>query len=199
MKKLKRNTKLWIIGLGYVLLSGIIICGCIWKSEKLVIIKKEIKNTINEVTIKHIIKYKTFNYEEEEWYNKSPYIAHACGEIDGITYTNSKEAMEYSINQGIRTIEVDFTATSDGIYVCRHSWSDNLQENKNWKDAPPTYHEFMESDILNTYSPMDLNDVFDYMKKYQDINIICDLKAVTEEEGKCFAEQIVKISGGGLN
>lgn len=200
MQKYKKNMQWWFIGLGYVLLCGIIICGCIWKAEKLVVIKNKTKSVVNAITIKYIVKYKPFSPTENEWYNISPYIAHACGEIDGMTYTNSREALEYSIDKGIRTLEIDFKATSDGIYVCRHSWQDDLQENKNWKENPPTYQEFMGTKILNLYTPMDLNDVMDYLKKYQDINIICHIQAGVEEEGKNFAEQIMEISkGGGTN
>jgi len=37
-----------------------------------------------------------------------PYIAHACGGIDGATYTNSREAFIHNYELGHRIFEIDF-------------------------------------------------------------------------------------------
>lgn len=51
-------------------------------------------------------------------------IRHACGGIDGMAYTNSKEALEQSILSGCGAVEIDFRFSSDGVLVCAHDWDD---------------------------------------------------------------------------
>ena len=48
-------------------------------------------------------------------------IAHALGHIEGHTYTNSVEALEWSLARGARFFEVDLSFTADGDLVCFHS------------------------------------------------------------------------------
>ena len=50
------------------------------------------------------------------------YIAHAGGAIDGIRYTNSKEAILNSISKGAKYIELDLSLTRDGKLVAVHDW-----------------------------------------------------------------------------
>ena len=51
-------------------------------------------------------------------------IRHACGEIDGNFYTNSREALNNSISLGVNAIEMDFMFTTSYKLVCLHKWSD---------------------------------------------------------------------------
>src|SRR5689334_12250244 len=50
-------------------------------------------------------------------------VAHACGEYDGITYTNSLNALNANYNRGFRYFEIDFNYTSDGHIVLIHDWT----------------------------------------------------------------------------
>ena len=48
-------------------------------------------------------------------------IAHGGGEIDGIQYTNSREALLQSIARGYKFIEIDFKETIEGELFGAHS------------------------------------------------------------------------------
>ncbi len=56
--------------------------------------------------------------------DKSPIkrIAHAGGGINGITYTNSYEALDLNYGLGFRYFEIDFTYTTDQKLICLHDW-----------------------------------------------------------------------------
>lgn len=47
-------------------------------------------------------------------------VAHALGGIDGLTYTNSLEALRCNHERGFRWFEVDLTLTADGELMCFH-------------------------------------------------------------------------------
>ena len=64
------------------------------------------------------------NVTGEEWFADAPIIYHAGGTVQGITYTNSREAIEKSLEEGHYFIEIDFSHTSDGHLVCAHAWTD---------------------------------------------------------------------------
>lgn len=55
------------------------------------------------------------------------FIAHAGGEIDGFSYTNSVEAVINSINNEFKYIELDISLTTDSQLVCMHSPSEFIE------------------------------------------------------------------------
>ena len=114
--------------------------------------------------------YPVIERSEDAWYNRAELIMHACGGIDGLDYTNSREAMELSLEKGCRFIEVDFTFSADGVPVCVHSWSDLHS------DEVMDYDSFMAHKVFGKYSPMDAQDVLDYMEAYPELYIILDTK-----------------------
>lgn len=56
-----------------------------------------------------------------KWYKESTKITHAAGQINGLNVTNTREALEKSL-QKKKVIEMDFNFTSDGVLVCKHDW-----------------------------------------------------------------------------
>lgn len=46
------------------------------------------------------------------------------GGISGKEYTNSREALDNSLNMGYKYIEIDLRETSDSAIVCCHEWED---------------------------------------------------------------------------
>ena len=50
------------------------------------------------------------------------FIAHAGGGIDGKTYTNSLEALNNSINNSFKLIELDLLVTDDNKIVAQHDF-----------------------------------------------------------------------------
>lgn len=59
------------------------------------------------------------NYGNESCKN----IAHGCGTIDCIKYSNSIEAFNNSYKKGFRLFEIDLLITYDGHIVGAHDWN----------------------------------------------------------------------------
>lgn len=107
------------------------------------------------------------------WYEEYHIIAHALGGIDGKTYTNSLEAFEKSYANGIRLYDADLKSTSDGIYVLRHSWDDDIGTFYS-SGKIPTYKEFINMRIYGKYTPLSLKDFINIMGEYPDIYVAFD-------------------------
>lgn len=103
-------------------------------------------------------------------------IMHALGGIDGFDYTNSLEAFEYNYSHGVKTFEIDFSRTSDNQLVCWHSWSETQINSQYPLETIPTRNEFLNTKILNHYTPLSPEDLFILMKEHDDIWIITDTK-----------------------
>lgn len=107
---------------------------------------------------------------KEQWYDIDRLIVHALGEIDGITYTNSKEAMENSYNNGRRLLECDLIMTSDNQVVACHEW-----------EEVPTYTEFISTKIMGKYTAIGGLDLILFMKDHPDVYVITDTKEADPE------------------
>lgn len=117
-------------------------------------------------------EYPPMTHAGTEWYLSTRLIYHAAGGIDGLSYTNSREAMEQCIRSGNTVIEVDFHFTSDGHLVCVHEWSDISGSN----EAIPL-DAFQASKIYGKYTPMTGEDVVRYMAQNPELYIVIDTKA----------------------
>jgi glycerophosphoryl diester phosphodiesterase len=63
--------------------------------------------------------------------NNVNYIAHAGGEIDGYTYTNSVQAIKQSIKFGYNFIEIDLYLSSDGYFYGFHDFKSLILKDQN--------------------------------------------------------------------
>lgn len=63
-----------------------------------------------------------YRLAKEQWYDTDRIVVHALGKIDGVTYTNSKEALENSCQSGVRFLECDFSMTADHQLASCHDW-----------------------------------------------------------------------------
>ena len=54
-------------------------------------------------------------------------VAHAMGQIDEYTGTNSLEAFQTNYDKGYRIFECDLSVTNDGQVVLRHDWDAGMQ------------------------------------------------------------------------
>lgn len=97
-------------------------------------------------------------------------IPHALGAIDNIPYTNSKEALEKSLQNGIYTMEIDVCLTKDLIPVMSHELQDNIN-----------YVDFMNQKIEGKYTPLALKDLFEYMRLNKNLFFILDFKKQDSE------------------
>ena len=100
------------------------------------------------------------------------YVAHAMGEIDGHTYTNSLEAWRANYAKGCRLFEVDFWMTSDDKLVAFH---DGLEGALNLPRGF-THGDFMGIRIFGKYSPLDSERIAQLLDEKRDWRIVTDTK-----------------------
>lgn len=114
-------------------------------------------------------------YNGDIKWKKDFLIAHAAGGINDDVYTNSKEAFETNYKKGFRTMEIDFARTKDGQIVCWHEWDNPILANFSSTNIP-TKEDFLNAKAYGKYTTMSLEDLFDLMKKYEDVYIVTDTK-----------------------
>ena len=107
------------------------------------------------------------------------YIAHACGNINGYSCTNSKEAFESSLKKGIRFIEVDLNLTTDGVLVCTHDWetfrNQTMPRIKGLESsAAMDYGSFKSNKIFKELTPLSIYDIYVFFSKYPDFYLVTD-------------------------
>ncbi|WP_138754951.1 interleukin-like EMT inducer domain-containing protein [Paenibacillus sinopodophylli] len=111
-------------------------------------------------------------------------ISRGGGRIQGINFTNCKEVFEQSyIHRGHRIFEADLTLTSDGELVARESWEPsmyNILQQKLPSELenvlPPTKEQFQNLKILNAYTPLTIEGLFEFLTAHPDAYLITDTK-----------------------
>ena len=123
---------------------------------------------------------KGMNYK---WVKQNRYICHALGEIDGYSYTNSKEAFLENYKKGYRVFEIDLKLTSDDELVMIHSWRNRdlrkllgIEREKEENKQPLSYEEFISAKIYGKYTTMSFKDFAELIKDYPDIYVVLDGK-----------------------
>ena len=93
----------------------------------------------------------------------SQFIAHAGGEIDGYTYTNSLEAMNLSYSKGCKIFELDIIETSDGKLVAAHDWAHYsiLTWKDDYKNSAMLESDFLNLKIYGKFTPMNMQMIND--------------------------------------
>ncbi|MDF9824698.1 glycerophosphoryl diester phosphodiesterase [Breznakia sp. PF5-3] len=128
------------------------------------------------------------------WYKESRVITHALGGIDGKTYTNSIEALEYNYENGKRYFEADFLMTSDGGIVLNHKWDTQ----RNLVDYPngyiPSKEEFKSNLVHYKYSPTTIIELLDFMDAHPDVRIATDIKYDDITQVEQIIEKIVFVA-----
>lgn len=132
----------------------------------------------------------------------TPLISHAAGGLyeknengqeELIRYTNSREALERSLANGYKLIEIDLEKTTDGDYACIHGWEDEEMD-------PMSSQEWKNYKVEGKYTSMVLKDVLEIVKEYPDIYLITDIKSEhtaedTREEFSFLYESVMEIGG----
>tara|TARA_A100001015_G_scaffold179241_1_gene199251 strand:- start:217 stop:996 length:780 start_codon:yes stop_codon:yes gene_type:complete len=88
--------------------------------------------------------------------NDVSYIAHAGGEIDGFTYTNSLKSVKQSIKIGYNFIEIDLNLSSDGYFYGFHDFKSLIL--KDQKDFE-TIDNFKKKFFSKTVKKKDLTSL----------------------------------------
>lgn len=118
-----------------------------------------------------LIRSNWFDQEKKKGPSKDEnqhYIAHAGGTIEGYKYTNSLEAIEHAIENGVQYIEVDFEWTADSQLVATHEWMGG-----DWQEVP-TYEEFMGHKVYDRFIPMDVRMVDSIFRSNENLYLVTD-------------------------
>jgi len=100
------------------------------------------------------------------------FIAHAGGEIDGFSYTNSVEAVINSINNEFKYIELDISLTTDSQLVCMHSPSEFIEMTNLPDSIMLTADVFNRQTILEKYTPLSLSKLVDLQKRFNFVLVL---------------------------
>lgn len=105
-------------------------------------------------------------------------VAHAGGGIDGLTYTNSYEALGLNYKKGFELFEIDFSFTKDGRLVCMHDWKQDVKISFGLTvDEAPDFQTFKKwNRTLYTYRKCDISGLAEWMMKHPKTNIVTDVK-----------------------
>lgn len=134
-------------------------------------------------TVKHTLNFSETIKSTKQYLNNVPipfvshinrFIAHAGGELDKITYTNSKEALDTSYKLGFRFFELDIEKTKDGAFVATHDWAHWVKQTGYKGDVPITRKEFLQHKIYGKYTPLDMKGINEWFKKHPDATLITD-------------------------
>ncbi len=101
-------------------------------------------------------------------------IAHAGGKIGEHIYTNSKEAYEQALKRGMKFIEVDLSATTDGDYVAVHDWELFNTSIGLSGDKPQSLDTIHNSKIYGKYTPLDEKQIAQLMRDNPQLIMVTD-------------------------
>lgn len=181
------NEKLYQIDLPKLILQGAEIkhnqkfLTDIIKGDKPLFIKNNIKKITNtNVSGLTMIgskpakgRFKSVYYED---YKKDTlrFIAHAGGEIDGLKYTNSLEALNKSYENGFRLFELDFIKTSDDVYVAAHDWKHWAKITEYKGSLPVDLNTFLSQKIYKKFTPLSIKEINNWFTNHPDAILVTD-------------------------
>ena len=121
--------------------------------------------------------------------DRSYYIAHAAGAIDGYRYTNCREALLQAINNGYKYIEFDLGLTKDSVLVCLHDWKlfHSMTSHDTINEQSITVSEFKKRKIYNKFTPLTIKDVIAIQKRHQFV-IVTDIISKVDILNKYFTQ-----------
>ena len=114
-------------------------------------------------------------YHEIQWYEESCLIAHALGNAGEYRYTNTRDALEESISEGFRVIEVDLAKTSDGEVVCRHNWKKDTFD-VSYDGRIPDLATFEREKYFGTLTTLTARGLLEIWAEHPELYFITDVK-----------------------
>jgi phosphoglycerol transferase len=119
-------------------------------------------------------------------------VAHAGGGINGKTYTNSLEALDYNVKNGFSYFELDFSFTKDRQLVCIHDWKQNFNRTFGFLPKEKPTLEAFELLVKNKseFQPCTLETLANWMKQNTAAFIVTDIKEDNLEGLKIISENI---------
>ena len=117
------------------------------------------------------------------------YIAHGGGRIGGHNYSNSKEAVLQSIDNGINFIELDLAMSSDGKLVYLHDWYGfNWMTTGEPREYVMSYEEYVKSKIFEQYTPITTEWLIQLYEEHPNLWLVTDKISTPEIIDQHFAK-----------
>ncbi len=123
------------------------------------------------------------------WSDPTRFIAHAGGEIDGVKYTNSLEALNLNYAKGFRYFELDFIRSSDNKYVAAHDWKHWTSVVNYEGELPVSESVFKKFLIYEKYTSLTMDKVNRWFKAHNDCILVTDKVNEPKEFAKCFVDR----------
>ena len=105
-------------------------------------------------------------------------IAHAGGGINGKTYTNSFQALDFNYAKGFELFEIDFSWTSDNQLVCLHDWDKTPKWLLNYHDEKSLslkeFNQLLHPEL--ELKPCDLEGLNQWLLNHPKAFIVTDIK-----------------------
>ena len=103
-------------------------------------------------------------------------ILHAGGVTpEGVTGSDSLEALEHSYENGFRLLELDFSWTCDGELVCVHDW--NAFYGRILDTDSPTLAQFEAvRDSTYGFTSLTLDHLIAWLREHPGVSIVTDIK-----------------------
>jgi glycerophosphoryl diester phosphodiesterase len=119
-------------------------------------------------------------------------VAHAGGAIDGKTYTNSLEALDYNLKNGFLYFELDFSFTQDRQLVCIHDWKQHFKSSFGFFPKEKPTLEVFKSLVKNNseFKQCTLETLANWMKQNTCAFFITDIKEDNLQGLKLLSEYI---------
>ena len=109
------------------------------------------------------------------------FIAHAGGGIDDLKYTNSLEAVNKSIKNNFKLIELDIRETLDSVFVGVHEWKEfkkitntKKKDENELNNEALLLNEFKKKKIYKKYTPLDIISINDIFRKNNELILLTD-------------------------
>ena len=109
------------------------------------------------------------------------FIAHAGGGIDDLKYTNSLEAVNKSIKDNFKLIELDIRETLDNVFVGVHEWKEfkkitntKKKDENELNNKALLLNEFKKKKIYKKYTPLDIISINDIFRKNNELILLTD-------------------------
>lgn len=102
-------------------------------------------------------------------------VAHAGGAVRGLTYTNSREALDMNYAAGYRVFELDFHWTTDGRLVLVHDWSGTSAQ-FGVKPHVFSYAEFAGLRRRDGFHQLTFEDLRRWLHAHRDALVVTDTK-----------------------
>jgi len=106
--------------------------------------------------------------------DKTRFIAHAGGKIDGHIYTNSLEALIHNYQKGFRYFELDIVETSDKKLVAAHDWKGWAEKTGYKGELPPNEKDFLAQKINQKFTAMNMVAINQWFKDHPDAVLVTD-------------------------